>query len=168
MAAKKDKSGSVEALRADVQALADAFWGFKDSFVTDLALQQAEQQAAPAKAAAEARSWSAPADTDIDDAAAMLSALGHPQRLRIAMALAKSPVTVNELVQQLGLKTTGAAYHHLNVLTNAGIVNQPQRGSFEIVAEAAAPVSAVLASLFGEEEEPDEKSSSGKKSKKKS
>lgn len=169
MAAKKDKSGSFDALRADVQTLADAFWSFKDAMLTDVAVRQAEQQSL-VPAPAESATWQKPDDATVESTAAMMAALGHPQRLRIALLLAKSPVSVNDLVQQLGLNTSGSAYHHLNVLVNAGIATQPQRGSFEMVEEAVAPVTAALVSFFGEDEadQDEEKSSksSGKKKKK--
>lgn len=169
MGAKKEMKASLDSMRAEIQSLADAFWGFKESMVTDIAVRQAEQQSIVA-IPAEPASWSAPDDATVESTAAMMAALGHPQRLRIAMLLAKSPVSVNDLVQQLGLNTSGSAYHHLNVLVNAGIATQPQRGSFEMTPEALVPVSAALTSFFGEDvspadEEPTEQKSGGKKKK---
>lgn len=146
MAAKKDKV-SVEAVHADIKALTEAFWSFRDAMLTDAAVVQSEQQVAEAGG-----SWGSPTGTDIDAAASLLAALGHPQRLRITMMLANGPTSVNEIVESLGLKTTGAAYHHLNVLTTNGIAEQPQRGTFALVTGAAVKINTVLTSLFGGEE----------------
>lgn len=146
MAAKKDKV-SVEALHADVKALTEAFWSFRDAMLTDAAVVQSEQQVAEAGG-----SWGSPNSADVDAAASLLAALGHPQRLRITMMLAGGPTTVNEIVEALGLKTTGAAYHHLNVLSTNSIAQQPQRGTFALVPGAAVRINAVLTALFGGEE----------------
>src|SRR5699024_1843595 len=111
MAAKKDKSG-IEALRTDVQALADSFWKFRDAMLTDTALQQAEEQNASVEMSA--GEWVAPSEAQIAESAILMGALSQPQRLRMAMMLADGPTNVATIVERLGLKTTGAAYHHLN------------------------------------------------------
>jgi DNA-binding transcriptional ArsR family regulator len=69
----------------------------------------------------------------VDDAAKLLSAIGHKQRLAIVMMLLRKPATAVEMVTTLSLGTTGAAYHHLNVLQGSGLVEQAQRGIFSIV-----------------------------------
>ncbi len=156
MAAKKDKTG-IDAVRADIQSLSQAFWSLRDAMLTDAAVSQSEKRVQPA--AADGASWIAPDDSDIDAGASLLAALGQPQRLRIAMMLAEQPAPVARMVEELGLKTTGAAYHHLNVLMNAGVVEQPQRGTYAIAAGASAQVHAVWAALFGaaESEKPKKK-----------
>ncbi|MCO5218159.1 MAG: helix-turn-helix domain-containing protein [Thermomicrobiales bacterium] len=151
MAAKKDKA-SVETLQADVKALTEAFWSFRDAMLTNAAVEQSEQQVAEASG-----DWGAPSDRDIDTAASLLAALGHPQRLRMTMMLANEPTTVTDIVETLGLKTTGAAYHHLNVLTTHGIAEQPERGIFSLMPGAGVRVHAVLTSLFGGDEQPTKK-----------
>lgn len=179
MAAKKDKQGTVEGLRADVQALSDAFWSFRDAMLLDAAVQQAESQSRVTEPTP-SMTWSDPNQELVETSAAMMAALGNPQRLRIAMLLARAPISVNQIVQALGLKTTGAAYHHLNVLVHSGIARQPQRGSFEMVETAAPALNAVLTALFGEDaatpedpigetaEEPEQAAPARKKGKKKS
>lgn len=146
MAAKKEK-GSVDALRADVQALSEAFFSFREAMLADAAVSQAEQ-----RGPASAGGFTAPQDADIDAAASILAALGQPQRLRIVMLLAEESTSVPVMVEKLGLKTTGAAYHHLNVLTNGGIVEQPQRGTFALTVSASGRVESLLNALLGSPE----------------
>lgn len=69
-------------------------------------------------------------ELDEDRAAQLLSALGHRQRLAILRAVLEGPSSASELVERLHLGTTGAAYHHLNVLQAAGLVTQASRGTF--------------------------------------
>lgn len=161
MAAKKDKGG-IEALRMDVQALADSFWKLRDAMLMDAAVQQAEEQSALMEASDQ--EWIAPTEAKIADAAAFMGALAQPQRLRMALILAEGPTNVSRIVEQLGLKTTGAAYHHLNVLINNGIAVQPERGMFSISPDAGGQVNALLVALFGGADGGDD---SGKKKKKK-
>lgn len=146
MAAKKDKNG-IDSLRTDVQALADAFWKFRDTMLTEVAVHQAEEQVAQAEGTD--GSWATPDDAKLQRAAATMSALSQPQRLRIVLLLADGPTSVSALVEALGLKTTGAAYHHLNVLINNGIAVQPERGTFAISPDASAQVNALMVAMFG-------------------
>ena len=162
MAAKKDKSG-IEALRTDVQALADSFWKFRDAMLTDTALQQAEEQNASVEMSA--GEWVAPSEAQIAESATLMGALSQPQRLRMAMMLADGPTNVATIVERLGLKTTGAAYHHLNVLINSGIAVQPERGTFTISPEAVSKINGLLVALFGSV--PDESGSKSESKKKK-
>jgi DNA-binding transcriptional ArsR family regulator len=147
MAAKKDKGG-IEGLRMDVQALADAFWKFRDTVLTDIAVQQAEHQQSSRSQVANGE-WNAPDEAHVERAATLMSALSQPQRLRIVLMLAEAPTSVAAVVESLGLKTSGAAYHHLNVLMNTGLAVQPERGSFALALEAAGEVNALLVALFG-------------------
>lgn len=147
MAAKKDKGG-IEGLRMDVQALADAFWKFRDTVLTDVAVHQAEQQRF-SHTPATSGEWNTPDEAQVQRAASLMSALSQPQRLRIVLMLAEAPTSVAAVVDSLGLKTTGAAYHHLNVLMNLGLAVQPERGSFALAPEAARDIQALLEALFG-------------------
>jgi DNA-binding transcriptional ArsR family regulator len=147
MAAKKDKGG-IEGLRMDVQALADAFWKFRDAVLTDVAVHQAEQQQSSQTQAASGE-WNTPDEAQVQRAASLMSALSQPQRLQIVLMLAEAPTSVAAVVDSLGLKTTGAAYHHLNVLMNLGLAVQPERGSFALALEAAREVQELLVALFG-------------------
>lgn len=163
MAAKKDKAG-IESLRTDIQSLADAFYSFKDAMLTDAAVEQAERQQLDASLVAVSDLGSV-ADTDLTGAAALMAAIGHPQRLRMVLMLAQQPTSVTAMVERLSLRTTGAAYHHMNVLMNNGIVTQPERGTFALTEDHAPQVHRILAALFGIEEESDSAPKSGKKKK---
>ena len=142
MAGKKDKAG-IESLRTEVQALSEGFFALREQLLSDAAVQQSERQQGAASG-----NWQPPQHADVDAVAALFAALGQPQRLRIVMLLAEAPATVQTIVSRLELKTTGAAYHHLNVLSNQGIVAQPQRGTFALNPDAAGQVEALLASVL--------------------
>ena len=60
----------------------------------------------------------------------VLFALGHRQRIRMLKAILDSTRTANELVEILGLGTTGQAYHHLKALQSADLVTQEENGRF--------------------------------------
>jgi DNA-binding transcriptional ArsR family regulator len=53
-----------------------------------------------------------------------LSVLGSEVRLAMLRSLLEGPKTAAEMVSQLGLSTTGQAYHHLRELERAGYVTQ--------------------------------------------
>lgn len=160
MAAKKDKSG-IEALRKDIQVLQESFTRFRDAMLTDAAVTQAEQQ--QSQVAVESLDLPALSPTDLIEAASLLSAVGNPQRLQMVIILAQDSASVTTLMEQLALATTGAAYHHLKVLMNQGLVEQPQRGTFTLTDEALPRVQQLLTALFGDATVDE----SGKKSKKK-
>ncbi|HEV2129360.1 MAG TPA: winged helix-turn-helix domain-containing protein [Thermomicrobiales bacterium] len=84
---------------------------------------------------------------DLEPAAAVLSAVGHRQRLSILIALLRQPMSVSELVSSLDLGTSGAAYHHLNVLQNVDLVAQQERGIFELAPQQVATVIGMLSAL---------------------
>jgi hypothetical protein len=65
---------------------------------------------------------------DDESTARVLAAVGHRQRLAILKRILASPSTVADLVADLELGTTGAAYHHLNVLQAANLATQATRG----------------------------------------
>ena len=161
MAAKKDKFG-IEALRNDVQALQESFWQFRDAMLTDAALEQAEQQQSQLEF--DALDLPALSEADLTEAAAMMAAVGHPLRLQMVILLAQNPVSASALVEQLNLGTTGSAYHHLKVLMGQGLVEQPQRGTFQLTADATPRVRQLLAGLFGSA--PEEQGKKPKKKKK--
>ncbi len=84
---------------------------------------------------------------ETDGPARVLAAIGQPQRLAIAKVLLDGPSTAATLVSSLDLGTTGAAYHHLNVLQSAGLVAQAARGVFELVPERAGTILTILGAL---------------------
>ncbi|MGC4190923.1 MAG: helix-turn-helix domain-containing protein [Thermomicrobiales bacterium] len=81
-----------------------------------------------------------------DDLAKVLAAIGHRQRLAILLAVLGGPKSAADLVATLELGTTGAAYHHLNVLSGAGLVTQVERGIFSIAPDRVAMLLTILAS----------------------
>ena len=87
---------------------------------------------------------------DTSTAASTLAAVGHPQRLAILNAILEKPTSAGELVESLSLGTTGAAYHHLNVLQSAGFVTQTQRGIFRFRSEKVPVFLTILAALSGD------------------
>ncbi len=118
-------------------------------------------------------------DQDHDQLARVLAAIGHRQRLAILNSILSKPSSAADLVADLQLGTTGAAYHHLNVLQTAGLVKQEERGIFAVNPERVATIVTILAStsiptrigvatssvdesLDGEEAEPKRKSSKKK------
>lgn len=85
----------------------------------------------------------------VEQFAQVLAATGHRQRLSIILMILEAPATANDVVNDLQLGTTGAAYHHLNVLQAAGIVEQRQRGIFSIVPEQVPVLLTIFAALSG-------------------
>lgn len=85
----------------------------------------------------------------LDDARAaqLLSALGHRQRLAILKAVLDRPRSAVDLVDLLNLGTTGAAYHHLNVLQAVDLVVQESRGVFAIHAQRVQGLLILLAGI---------------------
>lgn len=70
-----------------------------------------------------------------DKVATVFSALGNQQRLDILLALLEQPMTVAQLVEKLQMKTTGQAYHHLNSLIAADLleeVKEAEKGTYAV------------------------------------
>jgi DNA gyrase subunit B len=86
-------------------------------------------------------------EVDEVEAAQLLAAIGHRQRLAILKAIFNSPSTAADLVNTLDLGTTGAAYHHLNVLQASGLVVQETRGVFEIRPDRVSSFLAILSGI---------------------
>jgi DNA gyrase subunit B len=84
---------------------------------------------------------------DDDGASKLLAAIGHRQRLGILKKVLDKPTTAADLVNSLELGTTGAAYHHLNVLQSADLVTQEGRGVFAVKPERVAALFAMLAGI---------------------
>jgi DNA gyrase subunit B len=84
---------------------------------------------------------------DDDMASRLLAAIGHRQRLAILKAILNRPTTAAELVGALDLGTTGAAYHHLNVLQSADLITQENRGVFVVQPHRVSAIYAILAGI---------------------
>ncbi len=60
----------------------------------------------------------------------ILSAMGNRIRLKILKAILDSPADVGELVAKFEMKTTGKAYHHLNLLESADLIYKDESGRY--------------------------------------
>lgn len=84
---------------------------------------------------------------DDESTARVLAAIGHRQRLAILKRILGTPSTAADLVTGLELGTTGAAYHHLNVLQAAELVTQAARGVFSVPPHRVSALVAIFAGL---------------------
>jgi len=84
---------------------------------------------------------------DDDLVTRILAAVGHKQRLLILKAILDRPSSAADLVAALDLGTTGAAYHHLNVLQAADLVTQEGRGTFVVRPQRVSAIFAMLAGV---------------------
>lgn len=78
-------------------------------------------------------------------AAAVLECLASPSRLALLAALVREPLTRAQLQNILGESSTGQLYHHLRELQAAGLVVQPRRGEYELLAHAVVPLVVAVA-----------------------
>lgn len=84
---------------------------------------------------------------DEETASRILAAIGHRQRLAILKTILAAPATAADLVSGLDLGTTGAAYHHLNVLQAADLVMQEGRGVFAVRPHRVSALYAIFAGI---------------------
>lgn len=95
--------------------------------------------------------WGRPVDpllrADWAERADRLSALGHPLRLSMLRRLLEGEYTVAQLVDELDLASTGVAYHHLNLLQNAGWVTSPQRGTWAVPPTRVVPLLTIITAV---------------------
>ena len=59
-----------------------------------------------------------------DKISVVLSSLGNQQRWEILCALLNKPMTVAQIVEEFDMKTSGKAYHHLNNLIAADLLEE--------------------------------------------
>ena len=149
MANKKTKD-QIDSIRGDLAALTEAVWALKEQLTVEVAAAAAARSSAATVAAAAgggqrtdghvrfrpAVDVDGPAPelaaVDEEGVAQILHALGHRQRLGIVKTLLHRPASAADLVEALQLGTTGAAYHHLNVLLAANLVVQQSRGVYAV------------------------------------
>ncbi len=65
----------------------------------------------------------------LDELAAQLKILAHPDRLKITLLLSHSTHTVSELVWALGISQSGTS-NHLRLMRQAGIIKASRQGRF--------------------------------------
>lgn len=80
-----------------------------------------------------------------DKGAKVLAALGHKQRLEILKSVLTEPATGAELVERLGMGTTGQLYHHLKALIAANLLVQEPQGKYIVPAHRRLPFLLLLA-----------------------
>lgn len=78
----------------------------------------------------------------------VLAALGNRQRLALLKAILERPASAAELVERLGMGTTGQVYHHLNVLQAADLLDQEERGRFAVKGHRAPAFLLLLAGVW--------------------
>jgi DNA gyrase subunit B len=83
-----------------------------------------------ARWATEGRTTDELLNQDDGQVAGVLAALGNKQRLALLKAILEKPASAAELVERLGMGTTGQVYHHLKALQAADLVAQEERGQF--------------------------------------
>lgn len=66
---------------------------------------------------------------NLDELAAQLKILAHPDRLKITLLLSRSTHTVSELVEALGISQSGTS-NHLRLMRQAGIIQASRQGQF--------------------------------------
>ena len=70
-----------------------------------------------------------------DKISVVLSSLGNQQRWEILCAILNNPMTVNQIVEKFDMKTSGKAYHHLNNLIAADLVEEDknsEKGTYAV------------------------------------
>nr|MDT0662919.1 helix-turn-helix domain-containing protein [Micromonospora sp. DSM 115978] len=93
------------------------------------------------------RGWEEIRSAPAEPSAAVLAALGNPTRVRIAIELLRRRLTTAELAQRLDQPSTGQLFHHLKELLAAGVVHQPERGTYAVREQQVIPLLTVLSAV---------------------
>jgi len=67
-----------------------------------------------------------------DKISVVLSSLGNQQRWEILLALLNKPMSVAEIVEEFDMKTSGKAYHHLNNLIAADLLEEVKEKKYAV------------------------------------
>ncbi|MGD9572760.1 MAG: ArsR/SmtB family transcription factor [Thermoleophilia bacterium] len=94
------------------------------------------------------RRWTELAAAEPAPVAAVLAALGSPQRVQVLQVLLRGPATTSEIGERLGGPSSGGLFHHLKELMAAGLVHQPRRGAYAVRPQHMVPILAVLAAAI--------------------
>lgn len=73
-----------------------------------------------------------------------MNALGNSNRVQIIQILLHGPATTASLTDRLDGPSAGQLFHHLKELLAAGLVHQPQRGTYAIRPQLVVPLLALL------------------------
>jgi DNA-binding transcriptional ArsR family regulator len=90
------------------------------------------------------RGWTDIREAGADAIASLFGALANPYRIRILRELVTGPVTTSELGIRLDQPSSGRLFHHLKELLAAGVIYQPERGTYAIRREDVIPMLAAL------------------------
>lgn len=88
--------------------------------------------------------------------AQILSVLGSEARLAILRCLLGGPRTAAGIVAEVGLKTTGQAYHHLRELERDGYIEQRSAGRYHFGENGRVYLAALALAADAGAEEPEE------------
>lgn len=89
-------------------------------------------------------------DADLEAAAAVLGALGHPLRLEILRRLLLGARTLGELQEIPSTGTSGQVHHHLRELRAAGLVVSQRRNHYAIPADRVVALLVIVAAALGQ------------------
>jgi DNA-binding transcriptional ArsR family regulator len=96
-----------------------------------------------------------------DNLSVVLSSLGNQQRWEILCALLKKPMTVAQIVEEFDMKTSGKAYHHLNNLIAADLLEEDKNAEKGTYAVKGHRVSGIILILTGVSQLTDPRYSNG-------
>ena len=85
-----------------------------------------------------------------DKISMVLSSLGNQQRWEMLLALLKKPMTVAQIVEMFDMKTSGKAYHHLNNLIAADLleeVKDAEKGTYAVKGHRVQGIIMVMAGV---------------------
>lgn len=82
-----------------------------------------------------------------DKLSKILSALGSKPRLDIITNLLNESLTGTEIVEKLGLGTTGQLYHHLKALQGADLLTQDKNGRYALADHRKLPLILLLSAV---------------------
>lgn len=85
-------------------------------------------------------------DLPTESTAAVFAALGHPARLEIVRILLRGNASVTDLQAAGDFGTSGQLYHHLKILTAAGVASKLGRNEYGIAATHVVPTLVALVS----------------------
>jgi DNA-binding transcriptional ArsR family regulator len=96
-----------------------------------------------------------------DKLSVVLSSLGNQQRWEILCALLKKPMTVAQIVEMFDMKTSGKAYHHLNNLIAADLLEEDKNAEKGTYAVKGHRVSGIILIMTGVHQLTDARYSNG-------
>ncbi|WP_125806828.1 helix-turn-helix transcriptional regulator [Actinoplanes sp. ATCC 53533] len=94
------------------------------------------------------RDWAEIRSAPPEHSATVLAALANPTRVRIAVELLRHGRTTAELAKRLDQPSSGQLFHHLKELLAAGVIHQPERGTYAVRHQHVIPLLAVLSAVM--------------------